>query len=236
MMASPPSQRHATEPHVNDSADLLAPFSPRALVAPLGAMYLRAVRATMRLTRQGASEALPPDGGPVIYCFWHEQLAMMPWVQFRPPTAVPISRSRDGEVTARLFAYLGVEAVRGSTTRGGATAARGMLKAARRGRDLGITPDGPRGPARVVQPGATWIAKATGRPLLPVAFDCSRSWRLRSWDRMLLPLPFARGGFVYGPHLWVPRDADSEALANADAKLAAQLAELTDRAASLFSR
>jgi len=170
----------------------------------------------------------------VIYCFWHEQLAMMPWVQFRPPTSVPISRSRDGEVTARLFSYLRVEAVRGSSTRGGAAAARGMLRAAHRGRDLGITPDGPRGPARIVQPGATWIAKATGRPLLPVAFDCSRSWRLRSWDRMLMPLPFARGVFVYGPHLWVPREADDAALASADRSLALRLAELTDRASSTF--
>ncbi len=215
-------------------AETLRAFSPRTLVAPLGAAYLRLVRATMRLTREGAEEALPADGRPVIYCFWHEQLAMMPWVQFRPPTAVPISRSRDGEVTARLFAYLGVKPVRGSSTRGGAAAARGMLRAAQRGLDLGITPDGPRGPARVVQPGATWIAKATGRPLLPVAFNCSRSRRLRSWDRMLMPLPFARGVFVYGPHLWVPRDADESALLRADHKLAEQLADVTERAAALF--
>jgi len=235
-MALPVSDPTTTERPASDGADMLSWRSPRALVAPLGAAYLRAVHATMRLTRKGASEALPADGGPVIYCFWHEQLAMMPWVQFRPPTSVPVSRSRDGEVTARLFAYLGVDAVRGSTTQGGAAAARGMLRAAKRGRDLGITPDGPRGPARVVQPGATWIAKATGRPLLPVAFNCSRSWRLRSWDRMLLPLPFARGVFVYGPHLWVPHNADAAALTSADCQLAERLAELTERASSLFPR
>ncbi len=233
-MASP-----ANDPVVGDwpgEAETLGAFSPRVLIAPVGAAYLRLVHATMRLTREGAALALPKDGGPVIYCFWHEQLAMMPWVQFRPPTAVPVSRSRDGEVTARLFAYLGVKPVRGSTTRGGAAAARGMLRAAQRGLDLGITPDGPRGPARKVQQGATWIAKATGRPLLPVAFNCSRSRRLRSWDRMLMPLPFARGAFVYGPHLWVPRDADEPALASADQKLAEQLAEVTQRAEALFPR
>ena len=190
----------------------------------------------MTLKREGAAEALPADGGPVIYCFWHEQLAMMPWVQFRPPTSVPISRSRDGEVTARLFSYLGVDAVRGSSSRGGAAAARGMLRAAQCGRDLGITPDGPRGPARVVRPGATWIAKATGRPILPVAFHCSRCWRMRSWDRMLLPLPFAHGVFVYGTHLWVPREADAAVLASADQRLAQQLLELTNRASSIFPR
>ncbi len=235
-MASLANDPIASDQEASHSVDVLRMWNPRALVAPLGAAYLRLVHATMRVTREGAADALPEDGGPVIYTFWHEQLAMMPWVQFRPPTSVPISRSRDGAVMARLFAYLGVDAVRGSSSRGGATAARGMLRAAQRGRDLGITPDGPRGPARIVQPGATWIAKATGRPLLPVAFDCSRCWRLRSWDRMLLPLPFAHGVFVYGPHLWVPRDADAAALASADRRLAQQLGELTDRASSVILR
>lgn len=205
-----------------------------ALAAAVGAGYLRLIRATMRLRRDGAATALPDDGGPVIYAFWHEQLAMMPWVQFRPPTVVPISRSKDGEITARLFAHLGVEPVRGSSTRGGMIAARGMIAAARHGRDLGITPDGPRGPAREVQPGASWIARATGRPLLPVAFSCSRSRRLGSWDRMLLPLPFARGLFVYGEHLWVARESDPDDLEAADRELATRLAEVTDRAASML--
>lgn len=205
-----------------------------AAVPALGAGYLRFVRATMRLRREGAETALPEDGGPVIYCFWHEQLAMMPWVQFRPPTVVPISRSRDGDYTTELFARLGVEATRGSSSLAGAAAARGMIQAARRGRDLGITPDGPRGPARRVQPGATWIARATGRPLLPVAFTCRPSVRLRSWDRMLLPVPFARGQFVYGEHLWVPRETAPEALEDADTELARRLDQVTRRAESLL--
>ncbi len=200
-------------------------------IAPAaGAAYLRVVRGTMRLRRVGADGALPADGGPVIYCFWHEQLAMMPWVQFRPPTVVPISRSADGELTAALFRRLGVRAVRGSSSRGGAAAARGLIAAARAGRDLGITPDGPRGPARVVQPGATWVARTSGRPLLPVAFACSRALRLRSWDRMLVPLPLARGVFVYGELLWVPADADGEQLRRADRELARRLTRVAERA------
>lgn len=202
-----------------------------AVVPALGAGYLRLVRATTRLSRVGADTALPDDDGPVIYCFWHEQLVMMPWVQFRPPTVVPISRSEDGEITARLFGWLGVEAVRGSSSRGGALAARGMLGAAREGRDLGITPDGPRGPAREVQPGATWVARATGRPLLPVAFACTRFRRLGTWDRMILPLPLGRGVFVYGEHLWVPGEADAEALVRADRLLADRLDQVGEQAA-----
>ncbi len=196
----------------------------------LGAGYLAMVRRTMRLHRVGAENALPEDGGPVIYCFWHSQLAMMPWVQFRPPTVVPISRSDDGAMTATLFGWLGVEATRGSSSRGGVAAARGMVAAARRGRDMGITPDGPRGPAEKVQPGATWVARATGRPLLPVAFACSRELRLGTWDRMIFPLPFSRGVFVYGPHLWVPRDGGDAALRKADSEVAARLAKLSEQA------
>lgn len=206
----------------------------RALVPPLGAGYLKLVHATTRLTRAGDKTALPADGRPVIYSFWHEMLVMMPWMQFRPPTVTPISSSRDGDYTASLFARLGVEPTRGSSSRGGALAARGMVSAARAGRDCGITPDGPRGPARVVQPGATWVARATGCPLLPVAFACTRFRRLRTWDRMLLPLPFGRGVFVYGEHLYVPRKTTRAGLAAADAELARRIDEATERAQTLL--
>jgi lysophospholipid acyltransferase (LPLAT)-like uncharacterized protein len=200
------------------------------LVPPLGAAWLRLVRSTMRLRWEGADEALPDDGGPVIYAFWHSQLAMMPWVQLRPPSVIPISQSQDGEWTARLFCRLQVEAVRGSSTRGGVTALRGMVKAARAGKDLAITPDGPRGPARVVQPGAIWIARLTGRPLLPVAFACRPAMRVGSWDRILVPVPLSRGVFVYGDPLWIPRTADEAACAQACDELAGCLDDLTERA------
>lgn len=203
-----------------------------ALLPRAGALWLRLARATMRLRWEGAEEALPDDDGPVIYAFWHEQLAMMPWVQLRPPSVVPISRSRDGEWTARLFLRLpvGVETVRGSTSRGGAVALRGLVRAARRGRDLAITPDGPRGPARRVQAGAVWLARLTGRPLLPVAFACRPRIRLRSWDRMILPVPWGTGVFVYGERLWVERDAPGDEAEAARVRLARRLDELSARA------
>jgi len=191
-------------------------------LALLGASYLRLVRRTTRIERIGA--CLPADGGPVIYAFWHEQLAMMPWVQFRPPTVVPISRSDDGEVTTRIFGHLGVEPVRGSSSRGGAAAARGLMRAAAAGRDMGVTLDGPRGPARVIQPGAVWIARATGRPLLPVSYACTRHRRLGTWDRMVLPVPFGRGVFAYDRLLWVSRAGETAALQEAGNELSRRLA------------
>lgn len=202
------------------------------LVPRLGATWLSLARATMRLRWEGRETALPEDGGPVIYTFWHSQLAMMPWVQLRPPSVIPISQSQDGEWTARLFGRLQVEAVRGSSTRGGVTALRGMVRAARKGKDLAITPDGPRGPARVVQPGAIWVARLTGRPLLPVAFACRPALRVGSWDRIEVPVPFARGVFVYGDPVWIAGDVNEAESANACGELAARLDDLTRRAQS----
>jgi len=129
-----------------------------------------------------------------------------------------------------LFAKLGAEAVRGSSSRGGAAALRGLVRAADAGQDLAITPDGPRGPAERVQPGAVWLARLCGRPLLPVAFACRPCVRVRSWDRMILPLPFGRGVFEYGELLWVPRDADEKANEEARLELERRIAETTDRA------
>lgn len=201
-----------------------------ALAPPLGSAWLRATRATMRLTYHGRDRALPEDGGPLIYAFWHAQLALMPWVQLRPPSVVPVSRSRDGEWTALLFERLGAKAVRGSSSRGGATALRGLVRAARAGDDLAITPDGPKGPPEVVQPGAVWLARAAGRPLLPVAFASKPCLRAGSWDRMLVPVPFSRGAFEYGELLWVPRTADRKALEQARGELEQRICEVTARA------
>jgi lysophospholipid acyltransferase (LPLAT)-like uncharacterized protein len=209
----------------------MARISVARAAAPLsflGAGYLRLVRATTRIDRVGAS--LPADGGPVIYAFWHQHLVMMPWVQFRPPTVVPISRSEDGEVTTRIFARLQVRPVRGSSSRGGAAAARGLIRAAAEGYDMGITLDGPRGPARVVQAGATWIARATGRPLLPVAYTCTHHRLLGTWDRMLLPLPGGRGVFAYEELLWIDHDARPDDLSAADRELAERLERAERRA------
>jgi len=201
-------------------------------VAPrLGALWLRGTRRLMRIRYHGRDTALPADGGPLIYAFWHAQLAMMPWVQLRPPSVVAVSRSRDGEWTARLFARLQVDAVRGSSSRGGASALRALVRAGRGGRDLAITPDGPQGPAEVVQAGAVWLARLTGRPLLPVAFACRPCLRVGSWDRMIVPLPLARGVFEYGELLWVDRDAAPEAVEAARLELQRRIAAASERAA-----
>ena len=201
------------------------------VVAPvLGAAWLRATRATMRLKFHGLNTALPEDGGPLIYAFWHSQLAMMPWVLLRLPTVAPISRSKDGEWAARLFSRFGVEPVRGSTSHGGAMALRRLVRASYDGKDLAITPDGPKGPAEEVQPGVIWLARLSRRPLLPVAFACRPGFRVGSWDRLIVPIPFSRGVFEYGEMLWVARDADEAAVEQARVELGNRINAVTDQA------
>jgi lysophospholipid acyltransferase (LPLAT)-like uncharacterized protein len=124
---------------------------------------------------------------------------------------VLISRHRDGEVIARAVERLGYATARGSSTRGGEEGVREMLALAESKRSLAITPDGPRGPARVVKPGLIYLASRTGLPILPVATGARPLTRLRSWDRFRIPRPFGRVVVHYGEPIDVPRDLDPAA-------------------------
>jgi lysophospholipid acyltransferase (LPLAT)-like uncharacterized protein len=135
---------------------------------------------------------------PFMYVLWHGQLLPLLWTHRKRNIAVIISEHRDGEIIARIASALGFRTVRGSTSRGAARALLGASRELESGFDLAVTVDGPRGPAGVVTPGAPVIAQRTGAPMVPTAASASRSWRLRSWDRFLVPKPFARVIVVYG--------------------------------------
>jgi lysophospholipid acyltransferase (LPLAT)-like uncharacterized protein len=143
-----------------------------------------------------------------ILAFWHRHLLLMPYAYRGRRISVLISRSRDGELIARTVARFGIDASRGSSgppAKGGMAGLRELLRKGRHGYDLAFTPDGPRGPLGVVQPGVILAAAASGFPVQPVAIAASRARRLRSWDRFLVPLPFAEVHLVYGEPLSVPR-------------------------------
>jgi len=125
--------------------------------------------------------------------------------------SVLVSQSRDGELIARTVARFGIDASRGSSSRGGAAGMRSLLRKAGEGYDLAFTPDGPRGPAAEVQPGVILAAQATGWPVQPVALAATRCRRLRSWDRFIVPLPLSTVHFVYGEPLVLDRRADPAA-------------------------
>jgi lysophospholipid acyltransferase (LPLAT)-like uncharacterized protein len=120
------------------------------------------------------------------------------------------SRSRDGELVARWVARFGLTVVRGSSSRGGAEALRALAAAVRAGQDVAVVPDGPLGPRERVQAGIVVLAASTGAPIVPLAFAARPARRLASWDRFLVPLPFARAAVVFGTAATVSREVDRE--------------------------
>ncbi len=199
------------------------------LLALAAVAAIRALRSTVRVRHHGAAavRAREAAGQRFILAFWHRHLLLMPYAYRGRRISVLISRSRDGELIARTVARFGIDASRGSSSRGGAAGLRDLLRKAAAGYDLAFTPDGPRGPAGVVQPGVILAAAATGLPVFPVAIAASRCRRLRSWDRFLVPLPLATVHIVYGEAFNVPRGE-----ARAPDAAAAELGRRLDGAAA----
>jgi len=164
------------------------------LAAALGAGVVRAVGATWRFTVSDAPEytAALARGERFVYAFWHSAMLPLAVLHRNEGIAVLVSRHRDGELITRVIERLGFETARGSSTRGGEAGVLGMLAWAGRDRNLAVTPDGPRGPAEQVKPGALYIAERTGRRMVPIGVAAHPVRALRSWDRFRLPWPFAR--------------------------------------------
>jgi lysophospholipid acyltransferase (LPLAT)-like uncharacterized protein len=206
------------------------------LAPPLAAAAVRALGATLRLTESGlaAVEPLWAARRPLIYAVWHGRILMVPWLNARLSRThgarrarVLASRSRDGELVARWVARFGLPVVRGSSSRGGTQALRALAGAVRAGEDVAVVPDGPRGPRERLQGGLVLLAATTGAPVVPLGFAARPARRLASWDRFLIPCPFARAAVVFGKAVSVARDADRE---TARAGLEAALREATETA------
>ncbi|TVP55291.1 MAG: DUF374 domain-containing protein [Gemmatimonadales bacterium] len=173
---------------------------------------------------------LRESGTPFIFAFWHAQLLPLAHHHRNEGIVVLVSQHKDGEYIARVIERRGFETVRGSSTRGGVQGLKGLIRAARSGHDLGITPDGPRGPACEVKRGALIAAQLSGLPILPMAAGASRAWRLNSWDRFMIPSPFSRIRIHYGPPLSVPREADDADLTALASRLEDEINRLTAEA------
>lgn len=154
----------------------------------LAALLLRAFRASIRFDVQNQPTR---DQEPVIYTFWHRNLIYCTLQRAGDPVVVMISSSKDGELIAGPVAELGFIPVRGSSTRQGSEALKGMLRWARTN-PLAITPDGPKGPVGTIHPGLWQIAILAKIPVVGVACDASREWIFNSWDRFRFPKPFAK--------------------------------------------
>lgn len=179
-----------------------------------GATLVRTLFATTRVERVHYErlESFRRRGEPVIFVFWHGHLLPLVHYHRREGIVVLVSEHADGESIARILHKSGFETARGSSTRGGMRGLRALVRAARAGKDLALTPDGPRGPRHEVKPGALAAAQMTGLPLLPLAVRVSSAWTLGSWDRFLVPKPFSAIRIEYLPPRFVPRDASRSEL------------------------
>lgn len=184
-----------------------------AVVPPLYAGLSRLLFATCRLTVRDAhflAEALAK--GPVIVPFWHYSIFYMLHHLRRYPGVALVSASRDGEFVARIAQRLDFATVRGSSHRQGVGALKGLLRAMREGRNVGLVADGSQGPARRAQAGAIFLASKTGASVVPMAWAADRCKIFRSWDRTVLPLPFCRIVMRCGRPMQVPKDLDNEGI------------------------
>ncbi len=200
--------------------------TPRAAACWLTAQYIRLVRVTGRWTVEGAEipEGLIARGQPFLAAFWHGRLLMMSeaWPYDAPFTMV-ISQHPDGQLIARTIAHMGFHSIAGSTTRGGSAVMRSMLRALKQGGCVGLTPDGPQGPRMHVSLGVVQAARLAGVPIVPLAYSARPSWLLRSWDRLMIPLPFSRGRIRWGEPVTIARDADDAMVAEAAQELERRL-------------
>ena len=147
-----------------------------------------------------------------IYLFWHEMMTFPVYTHMHEGFAVLISHHADGELIAQVVRMFRGRAIRGSTSKGGAAALRGMMRRGR-ARHLAITPDGPRGPRRVLQPGAIYLASRTGMPIVPIGLAYRRCWRYRrSWDKLAFPHPGTVAQGVAGRPIHVPPDLDRDGI------------------------
>lgn len=206
------------------------------LIAGLIYAVIRCLAATIRFKlRDDAGFFTEVPREKIIFAIWHNRLALSLmlyriFVVRRAPErrmAAMVSASKDGGMLARILEHFNVEPVRGSSSRRGPRALREMISWGERGYDLAITPDGPRGPCYTVQEGAISTAQFTGRVLVPVSYRLNYKFRIKSWDRFQVPLPFARCEITVGRVMRVPRETTDAERENLRQQLENELRSIT---------
>jgi hypothetical protein len=202
-----------------------------ALIAGVGTPVVEGLGATWHWLEDGAEyvDRIRREGRQPIYALWHGRI-LPGTIYLRDRGIVVItSENFDGEWVARIIRRFGFGTARGSTSRGGARALAQLRRDMRAGRPAAFTVDGPRGPAGVAQPGAVWLARATGNPILPFHIEASRFWTVNSWDRHQIPKPGSLVVAAIGPPIEVPAgpgaagiEAGREALETALGRLEAR--------------
>lgn len=194
----------------------------------LAACLIRCLTRTLRVTIEDPQGIVSrPPQEPLIFAFWHNRLLVMPSLYSRHfpgrKLVALVSASNDGELLARLLTQFGFEAARGSSSRRGNVGLRTILRLGREGRDIAVTPDGPRGPRYRLQDGVLQVAQLLQRSILPITCRFSRKSELRSWDRFQIPHPFSACHIRVGALIAPPRDDSPSELANCRTEIEAAL-------------
>lgn len=192
-------------------------------------------RLTLSYEVNGRPGLTAPDiaPAPVIFALWHNRIFTMPPIWRRTGgkgrrSVVLTSASKDGTILAYTMSMFGLGAIRGSSSRRAVSALIGMKKALGEGLDVCVTPDGPRGPCYKVQPGVIKIAQATGVEIIPIHIRYSSAWRLKTWDRFVIPKPFSRVSVVFDHPHRIPQNLGDEAFEAARITLEKCLIEASD--------
>jgi len=209
-----------------------------AAIAAIGTPLIEGLGATYHWRERGVEtlERLAREGRQPIFAFWHGRI-LAATLYFRDRGIVVItSENFDGEWIARIIRRFGYETARGSTSRGGGRALVQLRRDMKAGSPTAFTVDGPRGPARVVQPGAVWLSSATGHPIVPFHIEARSSWTVRSWDRHQVPKPGTEIAIAIGEPLEVPPKADETAIEAARQELETALVRLEAQSLAMLGR
>jgi len=208
-----------------------------ALLGTLAGWSMKLLASTLRLeVRDHCGIGLPDSAmPPVIYVLWHNRFFTVPpaWSKLcgsHRKTVALTSASHDGDMVARAMAVFGLGSVRGSSSRRGVAALVGLKRALQQGLDICVTPDGPRGPRYIIQPGIIKLAESTGAPLIPIHVRFSSAWRLKTWDRFVIPKPFSHVQVTFDHPIHLTRGLTPETFENQRANIEKLMTQATDDA------
>jgi lysophospholipid acyltransferase (LPLAT)-like uncharacterized protein len=207
-----------------------------AAISAIGVPVIEALGGTYTWRERGREvlDEIARQGRHPIFAFWHGRI-LTATLYFRDRGIVVItSENFDGEWIARIIRRFGYDTARGSTSRGGARALAQLRRQMRAGRPAAFTIDGPRGPARVAQPGAVWLASATGQPIVPFHIEAATFWTVNSWDRHQVPKPGSEVAISIGDLVDVPPEADDRTIEHHRVELESTLARLEAQAKALL--